>query len=56
MGGRLVVTMMVAFVENGLGRRNAADPYNTEDQQNRDDDLETTHHHAHCYRQDRTIL
>ena len=48
MSGRLVVTiMMVAFVKDGLGRRNAADPHNTEDQQNREDDQ-----HQHSGKED----
>lgn len=44
VGGRLVMGMMVAFVENGLGRGNTADPHDTEDQQDGHDGSTAMHH------------
>lgn len=40
---RLVVTML-AFVEDGLGGRNPADPDDTEDYEHCDESLPTTNH------------
>jgi hypothetical protein len=35
---------MMAFVEDGLGRGDTAEPHYTEDHQNRDNGVETTDH------------
>ncbi len=43
MSCRLVVAM-IAVVEDGLSRGNTAEPYYTEDHQNRNNGVETMHH------------
>jgi len=41
---RCLMVTMLAFVEDGLGRRNPADPDHTEDHEYRDESLPTTNH------------